>query len=445
MIKITESEWKLRALVIQYFFDMKYTKQEIIDNFDIHISRIERCMLRFDIKKYNKCKICGTEENLSTGSKGIIDVCKKCMSDKRNVPKKYKGCIKYCFSCSNELDRKKSKIYNDKHYCIDCFEKIKYCKICGEKDNLVVVEINGKMYKKFICKKCYSQKRSKISLLMHQNRTKEERSIIGFKGVEKRKETMNNKTEGELKEISKKISNTLVEYNKTLTPEEKRVSKRKAAETLKNRTEEEKLNRKQKITETWKNKPQEEIDERSRKIYETKIKNGTLNKRPSGFGFKAQELFWYLDDNTLYSPIYATMHTRSIEDRQNDEQLVNVSRVSKTNKARRLDFYLMFNNKYSLCVEFDEKYHKKELKKDLLREAELTEILPNLIILRVREEDYTNYKEKVQKDLLSIIHLLDKGILDWSIIPQYLLPLNNNYNDIEHILKNNIGIGTNLL
>jgi len=236
-------------------------------------------------------------------------------------------------------------------------------------------------------------------------------------------------SEQKKKTITKSLKTRRENLKEKLTKEEwdNYVEKKEFEEYRKELSNQEKLEiRNKKVSETWAKKTQEEIDERSKKIYETKIKNNSLNKRPYGFGFISQELFWYLDDNIDIKnrkPIYATMQTRDITCIQNDEQLINVSSVSKTKKARRLDFYLKFNNKYSLCIEFDEKAHKNYMQEDLEREKELLNILSDFIILRVKEEEYLTNKQKIQNELLLIIKSLNDNNFKWGDIPQYLYPI----------------------
>jgi len=109
---------------------------------------------------------------------------------------------------------------------------------------------------------------------------------------------------------------------------------------------------------------------------------------------------------------------------KNDE-ITLIIHDSKSNpiKSRKLDLYIKLKNKLEFCLEFDSAWHKKIKKEDLLREIEILTEKPNLFFLRLQESDYLKNKEKVKNDILSIIKLLEKGIIDYKNIPYYLYPL----------------------
>lgn len=313
-------------------------------------------------------------------------------------------------------------------------EDNRMCRICGTKENLQTYNSHGRIFKKNICKTCFSKKRSETSIKMWDSFTKEKRENIICNIHKTRNETLEDMSSEERKIL---FGSSLREYRKNETEEQYNFRIDKQRQSLNNRTSLQKEETAKKVSEAWKNKSQEEIDKRSEKIFNTKIEKGTFNNfQVFGYDKKAQDLFWFLHDNTIFKNIkYATINTRDIDNPQNNELKIRVKDISKTNIFRNLDFYIQLKNNFEVNIEFDPKSSHKDIEKDLMREEEILLKKPNMLILRIKEDEYLQNKDKVKNEILSIIKEVESyDVLSYDKIPRNYLPLHitNKLKEIEN-------------
>jgi hypothetical protein len=85
-----------------------------------------------------------------------------------------------------------------------------------------------------------------------------------------------------------------------------------------------------------------------------------------------------------------------------NEYQVLVESVSNDKKVRFLDFYIPELKKW---IEFDESYHDNvdQLCDDKIREEEIRAVIPDIQLLRVKEEDYLNDKDYVIEKCINFI------------------------------------------
>jgi hypothetical protein len=158
------------------------------------------------------------------------------------------------------------------------------------------------------------------------------------------------------------------------------------------------------------------------KKLKTQIKRGHV--RAGGFDLKAQPLFWNLHDRLegLYTHLrYATKETRDISNSKNTEHCVVVSHISES-FSRKLDFYVELKNGRKVNIEYDshKKYTHKNFAKALQREQEILTIIPDLIILSVRSNEYSENPEKIEDSLFETILKISESS-DFSETPKNFL------------------------
>ncbi len=85
-----------------------------------------------------------------------------------------------------------------------------------------------------------------------------------------------------------------------------------------------------------------------------------------------------------------------------NEYQVLVDSVSNDKKVRFLDFYIPELKKW---IEFDESYHDStdQLYDDKIREEEVRAVIPDIQLLRVKEEDYLNNKDYIIEKCINFI------------------------------------------
>lgn len=117
------------------------------------------------------------------------------------------------------------------------------------------------------------------------------------------------------------------------------------------------------------------------------------------FSIESQELFIEIEKRlpknlTIF---YATNGVGEKISQTNEYQV----RVNNPNvPLRYLDFYI---KEYNICIEFDENYHKYHIDDDAERENEIKESVKNLIIYRIKKEDFLLNKEKTVQDFLNFV------------------------------------------
>lgn len=140
-------------------------------------------------------------------------------------------------------------------------------------------------------------------------------------------------------------------------------------------------------------------------------------------------------ENIICNIKYATINTRDIDNPQNNELKIRVKDISKTNIFRNLDFYIQLKNNFEVNIEFDPKSSHKDIEKDLMREEEILLKKPNMLILRIKEDEYLQNKDKVKNEILSIIKEVESyDVLSYDKIPRNYLPLHitNKLKEIEN-------------
>jgi len=158
-------------------------------------------------------------------------------------------------------------------------------------------------------------------------------------------------------------------------------------------------------TEEYK-KRQEEI---KNKIRDTmKQKYGIYYRSMPRFSLSSQELFASIEAVLLdmYPDLecfYATNREIEVGGKLvTNEYQVLVESVSNNRKVRFLDFYIPALRKW---IEFDESYHDsaEQLDDDRVREQEIKAVIPDIELLRIKEEDYLNDKDHTVEKCIDFI------------------------------------------
>lgn len=369
-----------------------YKQEETIADFLRNNKNIPECWVS-SLRNY--CKICK-----STFS------CEKCFNSKR-----------YNFLSKEEKENKKQLKKQEK-------EKNKKCKYCGITENLAEITHKLNKYKMNICKSCLSEILSESKKNMHKNRSPKKSQAILNKIHKTRNKTLSTLSDEEKRQ--RWSGEFLSNYIKNENEIQKKSRITKMVNTVKNYSNEEKENKANKITKTWSKKSKEDIDIRSEKIFKTKIEKGTFNNfQVFGYDKNAQELFWFLHDNLNVKIIkYATINTRDISNPMNNEFKIRVKDISKTNIFRNLDCYIKLLNNIEINIEFDPKTHKKTIEADTIRELEILTKKPNIIILRVREQEYLQNKKEIKQEILDIIkNIENNNKFSYNSINNKYLPL----------------------
>jgi hypothetical protein len=126
-------------------------------------------------------------------------------------------------------------------------------------------------------------------------------------------------------------------------------------------------------------------------------KYGIYYRTMPGFSLTSQELFTSIE--LILSDMYPDLECFYATNKEiklggklvTNEYQVLVESVSNNKKVRFLDFYIPTLKKW---IEFDESYHDNidQLNDDKIREQEIKAVIPDIELLRIKEEDYLNDK-----------------------------------------------------
>lgn len=143
--------------------------------------------------------------------------------------------------------------------------------------------------------------------------------------------------------------------------------------------------------------------------HKKKLKDKGVYRNCGKGGIKSQEFFKQLEDllkefTIDFTIVYGICDyvTRKVIQK---EKPVNVFSTKSEYKTRFLDCYIKYNER-EINIEFDEPYHfkfKKINKKDIEREQDIFEIMPNLEMYRVKQVDFDNNPNKVLYEIIDII------------------------------------------